>query len=55
MVAVFFAAERWAAAVNADGTYGKWLNAICRKPEDVSMAITAAVAKVAELTAPVVV
>jgi hypothetical protein len=29
-------AERWVAAVNADGTYGKWLYAICRKPEDVS-------------------
>lgn len=40
------AAERWVAAVNADGTYGKWLYAICRKPEDVPKAIAAAAAKI---------
>jgi len=45
------AAERWVAAVNADGTYGKWLYSICRKPEDVSKAIAAAVAKAAEIGA----
>jgi type III restriction enzyme len=41
------AAERWVAAV-ADGTNGKWLYAICRKPEEVAGAITAAVENVAE-------
>jgi type III restriction enzyme len=44
------AAERWVAAVNADGTYGKWLYTICRKPEDVPKAIEAAVTKIAEIT-----
>jgi type III restriction enzyme len=42
------AAERWVAAVNADGTYGKCLYAICRKPEEVTKAITAAAQRVAE-------
>jgi hypothetical protein len=32
--------------VNADGTYGKWLYAICRKPEEVTKAITATAQKV---------
>ena len=45
------AAERWVAAVNADGTYGKWLYAICRKPEAVTSAITTATAKMAEVAA----
>ena len=36
------AAERWVRAVNADATYGKWLYAICRKPEEVHGAITVA-------------
>ena len=31
--------------MNADGTYQRWLYAICRKPEDVLGAITAAVGK----------
>lgn len=39
------AGERWVAAVNADGTYGRWLYAICRKPEDVPKAIAAAAVK----------
>ncbi len=30
------AAERWVAAVNAEGTYGKWIYAIARKPEEVA-------------------
>ncbi len=29
------AAERWVAAVNAEGSYGKWIYRIARKPEDV--------------------
>jgi hypothetical protein len=39
------AAERWVAAVNADGTYGKWMYAIARKPEEVNGIIASAVAK----------
>ena len=38
------AAERWVAAVNADGTYGKWLYAVARRPEEVRAAIDNAVA-----------
>jgi type III restriction enzyme len=30
------AAERWVAAVNADGQYGQWSYAIARKPADVA-------------------
>jgi type III restriction enzyme len=26
------AAERWAAAVNSDGTYGRWMYGLARKP-----------------------
>lgn len=29
------AAERWVAAVNADGTYGKWFYRVAKKPADV--------------------
>jgi predicted RNase H-like HicB family nuclease len=29
------AAERWVAAVNADGTYGKWRYAVAKKVSDV--------------------
>jgi type III restriction enzyme len=29
------AAERWVAAVNADGTYGNWQYAIAKKPADI--------------------
>jgi hypothetical protein len=36
------AAERWAAAVNADGTYGKWMYAVARKPEEVSKILSTA-------------
>jgi type III restriction enzyme len=36
------AAERWVAAVNADGTYGKWRYKIVKKVTDVDSAITQA-------------
>lgn len=29
------AAERWVAAVNADGTYGRWRYAVAKKVSDV--------------------
>jgi len=29
------AAERWVAAVNADGTYGRWAYALAKKPAEV--------------------
>ncbi|MCI0487203.1 MAG: DEAD/DEAH box helicase family protein [Blastocatellia bacterium] len=35
------AAERWIAAVNADGRHGKWQYAIARKPSDVNVRIAA--------------
>lgn len=47
------AAERWVSAVNADGTYGRWQYAICRKPEDVTKTITAARATVGVAAATV--
>jgi hypothetical protein len=34
------AAERWVAAVNADGSYGKWYYRIARKPEEVRKMIS---------------
>ena len=33
------AAERWARAVNADGTYGKWTYAMVRQVSDVNDAV----------------
>ena len=36
------AAERWVAAVNADGSYGRWHYRIARKPEEVRSILTAA-------------
>jgi type III restriction enzyme len=36
------AAERWVAAVDADGSYGKWQYAIAKKPNDVPGIISAA-------------
>ena len=36
------AAERWVAAVNADGTYGMWMYGLARKPEEVSGILTSA-------------
>lgn len=36
------AAERWVAAVNADGTYGRWLYRLTKKTTEVSQIITAA-------------
>ena len=35
-------AERWVAAVNADGTYGRWLYRLTKKTTEVSAIITAA-------------
>ena len=34
------AAERWVAAVNADGSYGRWSYTIARRPEDVDGCIS---------------
>jgi len=36
------AAERWVAAVNAEGSYGRWAYRIAKKPTEVSGIITAA-------------
>jgi type III restriction enzyme len=36
------AAERWVAAVNADGTFGTWKYALAKKPVDVPQLIDAA-------------
>jgi hypothetical protein len=41
------AADRWVAAVNADGTYGRWMYALAMKPEEVGALIASAVEKVA--------
>ena len=41
------AAERWVSAVNADGTYGRWLYRLTKKTTDVSGIITAAAAETA--------
>ncbi|HEY6345582.1 MAG TPA: hypothetical protein VIY49_29130 [Bryobacteraceae bacterium] len=40
------AAERWVDAVNADGTYGRWMYALAGKPEEVPAALAAAVTSV---------
>jgi type III restriction enzyme len=40
------AAERWVAAVNADGTHGRWMFALARKPEEVAGLIASAVENV---------
>jgi type III restriction enzyme len=40
------AAERWVAAVNADGTYGQWRYALVKKVTDTKAALSAAVASV---------
>jgi len=37
------AARRWTSAVNAEGSYGRWVCAVARKPEDIPSQITAAV------------
>lgn len=36
------AAERWVAAVNADGTYGLWSYAVAKKPEEVERILSGA-------------
>jgi len=38
------AAERWAAAVSADGTYGRWFYAVSRAPSEVGGIIDSVVA-----------
>lgn len=40
------AAHRWVAAVNADGTHGRWAYALARKPEDVARRIVETLASV---------
>ena len=37
------AAERWVAAVNADGTYGQWRYALAKRPTEVSQIMTSLV------------
>jgi hypothetical protein len=39
----FPAADRWVAAVNADGRYGLWQYRMVRKPEEVIQALDAAI------------
>jgi type III restriction enzyme len=39
------AAERWCAAVNADGRYGEWRYAIAWKPEDIPYLIDPSLAQ----------
>jgi type III restriction enzyme len=47
------AAERWVAAVNSDGKYGRWLYRLTKKTTDVSGILTAAAAELkAETTSP---
>ena len=36
------AAERWVAAVNADGTYGRWAFAIAKKTTEINEIVAAA-------------
>ena len=38
------AAERWVAAVNADGSFGRWRFVLIKKPSDIGPALTAAMA-----------
>ncbi len=38
------AAERWVAAVNADGTYGRWEYAIAKKPAEIDAVLNALLA-----------
>jgi len=38
------AAERWVAAVNADGTYGTWRYALVKRPTEVSGVLSGIVA-----------
>jgi type III restriction enzyme len=45
------AAERWVAAVNADGKYGRWLYRLTKKTTDVSGILTAAAAELKAETA----
>ncbi len=45
------AAERWVAAVNADGTYGRWAYAIASKTTEMSEIITSGASAVQEARA----
>jgi type III restriction enzyme len=47
------AAERWVAAVNADGTYGKWVYRIARKPEEVRKMISDVCGELVKAVEPV--
>jgi len=42
------AAQRWVAAVNAEGQYGRWHYAVAYKPEEVRYHIEAAVSRMRE-------
>jgi len=44
------AAERWVAAVNAEGSYGRWAYAVVKKPEEVGRAVEEAGASPQEET-----
>jgi type III restriction enzyme len=37
------AAQRWVAAINADGTYGKWAYSLAKKPAELPQLIDGAV------------
>ena len=39
------AAERWVAAVNAEGSYGRWMYAMVMKTSDVKAAIDGAIVR----------
>jgi len=42
------AAERWVAAVNADGTFGRWRYVLVKKPSEVGPALASALASADE-------
>lgn len=45
------AARRWVAAVNAEGSYGRWAYALITKPTDVGSAIESAIAEIGAVAA----
>ncbi len=45
------AAERWVAAVNADGSYGRWAYAVAKRPEDAGTCIASVAQRVVGNTA----
>jgi len=42
------AAQRWVAAVNADGQYGRWHYAVAHKPEEVRQRLEVIMARMRE-------